>query len=1156
MKMRPLSLSFALLFLNDPVLARKIFTAFDYNFDVVGQTHGFSHNDPTSGDAKWHPGGALGSTGCLKVTGPVATFERFDWFKAGVSTISFHYYAHGYTLLQTRLNVAFDEHKTRYGRYGRHYLKPAQDKWQFAQIPIAGVPGDAKGKPKSFPELVMKSLTFIADGGGAQSYLLIDNIRLGASIREDQVVVRELRGRSFGKRNVTLLDFEKPGEEKLVLPSEFLKTSISDRWAASGKKSLKLTCAKGRPWTPFEFDRSLLKGWEDYDYLSIDFYSEDPAIVRFTPEFWDRASHNYHTRSTFEGQAGMKVVPVHQGKTRVLVHLKVARRNGKEGLGFGELQKEDKIDFGALKKVTAWFNTSGLKEDYVVYLDNVRLLQEGALESNMRVDLPKGTIAFDFGENSPLVQGFTEASVTDVWSEKGSFGFVKPEGLVADGRDWPDPLTGDYVSGGHRGDEMVYRPASFEFRAKVPNGKYLAWLAGGYFPYPDLSVTLDANGETLFSGELAGKLFYSRRWYFRFFDVLYSEKPNALWNDVVSKIHPGHVFDTEVTNGVFAIRGSNSFLSAFVLLPVDRRTEFDALTRRIEEERIRYFYRDLYLQRPKNESCSRVAPNFLLFAPPLGRRIMPWSGVGRADARQLRKVATPGEAFSFQVAVRPFSDSSELKLSFSGLSGPGGIRLSSSLAQIFLKKYLSNGQHVVPWCLVPRTSVPLEKGLTRSFWIRFRIPDDTAPGLYRGKILAQANGTSKELPIEVRVFPFRLAKDHDLSVGLYYRPPDGGQFALLDRVNDFQAERDRILKEQMELLAEYGMTSVELPVPGLSGLRGGGALLNFSGTEKVAAAAKAGGLLRTSRQRAFSYTLSFGRAIGRRLAGSHFKEGTELRHSGFDSAYFSANRQFVEWGEKTNTPLVFWVVDEPRETPNPWNRNLADTISYLKLAGKVKGAVRMITPMGDSNGGKDYLPILDHLEIVATHSTKSSRRFITGAMTNPEVELWIYNAGKDRYSNGFYLWRVGATGKHEWHFNQWKHAKTRNRYLGSEIHNPFLNYEHTAATVPAPLEYKGALLPKVGLLTMSNGINDYLYVHALEQSIKSAKRKGRKIARATEAERYLSALRNVIPIFPNVKNLATEADLALVGEGIEGGGVERLDTWREKIAEFVVSLRE
>ena len=53
MKIRPLSLSFALLFLNDPVLARKIFTEFDYNFDVVGQTHGFSHNDPTSGDAKW-----------------------------------------------------------------------------------------------------------------------------------------------------------------------------------------------------------------------------------------------------------------------------------------------------------------------------------------------------------------------------------------------------------------------------------------------------------------------------------------------------------------------------------------------------------------------------------------------------------------------------------------------------------------------------------------------------------------------------------------------------------------------------------------------------------------------------------------------------------------------------------------------------------------------------------------------------------------------------------------------------------------------------------------------------------------------------------------------------------------------------------------------
>ena len=86
------------------------------------------------------------------------------------------------------------------------------------------------------------------------------------------------------------------------------------------------------------------------------------------------------------------------------------------------------------------------------------------------------------------------------------------------------------------------------------------------------------------------------------------------------------------------------------------------------------------------------------------------------------------------------------------------------------------------------------KGTHPELLVRFRIPDDTTPGLYRGKILAQANGISKELPIEVRVFPFRLAKDNDLSVGLYYSPPDGGQFALLDKVNDFQAERDRRLQ--------------------------------------------------------------------------------------------------------------------------------------------------------------------------------------------------------------------------------------------------------------------------------------------------------------------------------------------------------------------------
>ena len=359
----------ALLLFTTNAHARRIYKEFNYNFDTGGETHGFTHNVPDSGELLWKPGGALNSIGCLKVTGPAGSFERYEWFQAGQSTISFHYYAEGYRRLQCRLNVApVDDQRDRYGNYGRHYVNNLpQGRWQFVQFKVTDVTGGARTKPKGWPELIFKSLTFIAEQPRGAAYLLIDNIRLGPPIKEQEIVVRKREKQDFGKKKLLLLDFEQPGDEKLIRPLDSVSVSRSDAWAATGKHSLKLVCVKDKPWTAFELAPSLLKGWKEYDYMSFDFYSEAPHFVRFIPEYWDQAAHNYHTRSTFEGQVpGMRVKPVHKGKTRILVDLRRARRNSKEGLAFHELRREDKIDFSDLKKVKAWFVTKGLKEDYVV----------------------------------------------------------------------------------------------------------------------------------------------------------------------------------------------------------------------------------------------------------------------------------------------------------------------------------------------------------------------------------------------------------------------------------------------------------------------------------------------------------------------------------------------------------------------------------------------------------------------------------------------------------------------------------------------------------------------------------------------------------------------------------------------------------------------
>lgn len=995
------------------------------------------------------------------------------------------------------------------------------------------------------------------DPDGEKPHLLLDNVRVGPPIDEKAVKVRTRERRAAGRASRALLDFEDPAQAGLVrsVEGDDVTLSVSDAWASSGKHSLKLVCKPGKPWTAFDFDPAILKGWQEYDYLVFDLYTQDPHFVTFTPEFWDAASHDYHTRSTYGGCPEMAVPTMHKGKVRVQLELGVARRNGKEGLSFAELAGPDRVDMSRLTKFKAWFSTENLKEDYVVYLDNVRLVQAGALDTNMKIDLPKGAVAFDFGEGSPLVGGFTEAGVIDVWADDKPYGFVDPEDLRAQGRDWPDPLTGDFVGPVIDPDSGLPKPAAFEFRVKAPNGKYLVWLSAEHFPAPNLHVDLNVNGTLAASTEMTGPVFYSEQGLFRFLNTDYSEKPGALWATFIKRMYPAVTLETEVAGGVFFVKGANMCIGALVLLPADRRAEFDRLVRDIEAERVRYFYKDLFVVRPENEPCRLKDEGLVLFAPAEGRSIMPWSGIDDKDAAQVKRVAAPGETLSFQVAVRPFRDVAAMKLSVSDLRGPGGAVIPAPGVEVYLKKYVCNGSQVAPLCLMPKDTVDLEQNLTRSFWLRVRVPEGAAAGVYQGAVTAAAGGVKKELPVEIQVYPIRMRDDIPLAIGYYYSPPDSGQWVFFDKMKDFQAERDRILREQMEILHDAGMTSVDLPCPTVTGLRGSGVTLDLAQTEKVAKAARAAGLFANPKQAAPVATLSIGRTIGRRMAdGKALDNGDELRLPGFDTAFISGAMQLVEWGRRQGMPLVLWVVDEPREHPNPWNRNLEDTLCYLRLAGRVQGAVRTVTPMGDSNSGKDYLPLLDEVEIIDTHAGKSSARMIERAMTG-KPRLWLYNVGKDRYSNGFYLWRVGSGGKHEWHFNLWVQPGAPGRYPGRDIHNPFLNYEFTQATVPAPPNFKGALLPTDGLFSMAAGAADFRYLHTLQQAIAQCKRDGAKGEQVAEAEKFLAALRNVIPVLPDVRNLAGEKDLALVGQGIQDGAQTSLETWKKKIAELIVGLQ-
>ena len=135
---------------------------------------------------------------------------------------------------------------------------------------------------------------------------------------------------------------------------------------------------------------------------------EDDHPYPLTLELWDAASKNYATRCTFEN------VRTRPGRQTLLYPIGRARRNAKEGLDWGELEAKDKIDLDALKRVKL-FLTPLKDRDAVLWIDNIRLMQEDAAKPKLAVPLPKGAIAYKFGGPGVKAPGFTTVTPETVF---------------------------------------------------------------------------------------------------------------------------------------------------------------------------------------------------------------------------------------------------------------------------------------------------------------------------------------------------------------------------------------------------------------------------------------------------------------------------------------------------------------------------------------------------------------------------------------------------------------------------------------------------------------------------------------------------------------------------------------------------------------------
>lgn len=905
---------------------------------------------------------------------------------------------------------------------------------------------------------------------------------------------------------------------------------VQDNGVSEGRNCIRLVAKKGSPYCEIRLGAKAIQNWSAFDYFALDVFTEDEQPYSFVFEMWDALSKNYQTRCTYSSE------PTHPGKQTLLFRINRAKRNGKEGREWDELETQDKIQLDGLKMVKI-FVTPRKDRDAIFWIDNLRLMQEDAAKPPFRVDLPRNAVAFDFGSPGAVVPGFVAVGAQSVYSDKQKFGFVQTKGLTQGGEGWPDRLTGTFVLG-EDGQKV-------EFKAALPNGDYDVWLAAGKIMRPDLqnrNFLLQINNEVLCKEAPSLQEFCGEKYLYRFMNTQYSEKPHALWTNYIERMYPAHTGRVKVTDGVFTLSAVNHFLGGLILVPAGSESEFTGMTAALKEKRIEAFEKSYYEKprpRPKAQDGDGA---FVLFVPEAATSVQPGTGPTAAERKSLRldSAGAPGERVVLRLAVTPFRDLGRCRLELSDLRGPGVIPAKNIRG--YFVNYRYDGKDLSEMALLPSLELDIEQGVSQCFWLWLAIPEKTPAGMYSSVFTFHSEGGKVDVPVSCEVYPFQLKSDLPVSFGMYYAERQFPPFPA--------DERRRLLKEQLQWMREIGFTAVPVSAPTVLGLKGNDQVsLRFD--PFMYELAREVGMAARPEQKLMASQLGMARAIGRRLPGSmgakvDQQPGIELRQPEFERYYLNAAKQYRDFLTKTGLPVAVEICDEPRETPNPWNRNLADSLHYARLLREAGGITTFITPMSDGNSGKDYSVFPEHVDIVSIHGWKQSEKLLRRTHELNKT-LWLYNTGMDRLSWGFYNWRVGSTGRWEWHFC-FPSDDAHGGYPGREWHNPFTGLHGYASN--APDTYTGGMVFQSAFLRASEGVTDYAYIYTLEQAIKNAKNP----ETAKKAQRFLDALKRVVPEFPEVKGLQNAEDAALVGMGLNDPVQRQLPAWRRNIAEFLKEL--
>lgn len=200
--------------------------------------------------------------------------------------------------------------------------------------------------------------------------------------------------------------------------------------------------------------------------------------------------------------------------------------------------------------------------------------------------------------------------------------------------------------------------------------------------------------------------------------------------------------------------------------------------------------------------------NLNICAVPTGRRLPKhgFPSVDVASKKMIAETAWRGERVNGQIALWSEKALSQLRLQATPLKGPGGA--SIPMEATFVRYTLGGGKLHADILDEDLTRVDLLGGTTRFVWVQADIPASAAPGVYKGEVLARAEGSPVvKMPVAIKVLPPAIAEPNRWKVHLdLWQHPHA--VARVHGVTPWSPEHFALLQPIMKRLADAGQKTI------------------------------------------------------------------------------------------------------------------------------------------------------------------------------------------------------------------------------------------------------------------------------------------------------------------------------------------------------------